>query len=59
MMRQLIILNILLLASSTLFSQNVGLTLFDDDRILYKRAVLGAEKINFDDSTWRSVDYNP
>src|SRR5450755_1716840 len=56
MMRRFIILNFLLLGSSAIFSQNARLALFDDGWTFYKGGVLGAEKVNFDDSKWRRVD---
>ena len=55
-MIRVIILNFLLLGSSAIFSQNSSLILFDDDWTFYKGGLLGAEKVNLDDSKWRRVD---
>ena len=48
--------NFLLLSSSAIFSQNARVMLFDDDWTFYKGGLLGAEKVNLDDSKWRRVD---
>ncbi len=56
MMVRYIILNFLLLASTSVFSQNSGITLFDDDWTFYKGGVFGADKVDFDDSKWRKID---
>ena len=56
MSKKILLANLLLLICIKAFSQNSGITLFDDNWKFYRGGTSNAEKLSYDDSKWRMVD---
>src|ERR1700678_3986500 len=56
MPKKFFLLSFLVILSASVFAQNAGTTLFDDNWSFFRGGAQGAERVSFDDSKWRKVD---